>query len=110
MSYKIEGEYTITSQSTITNTKTNITLHLRKRKKPSKTKPDYFLSINKPAYEYISSIYLSPTKRQLQKLNQTVSFDNLSTNNQPDVVLYFDYQNQDYKLEKIKEKARIEQF
>lgn len=106
MSYRLEGTYRV-SNDTITNPDTKLTLHLRKRKKPSKSKPDYFLSVNKPTYTYISSLYSAPNKSQRQKLgDDTVSFDNLTTE-QPEVTLYFDYLNQDYKLEKIKDTAKI---
>lgn len=108
MAYKLEGIYKLSNPDTITNTKTNLTLHLRKRRKPSRTKPDYFLSINQPTYTYISSLYQSPSKRQAEKLgNGLVSFDNLKITNPTEVTLYFDYQNQDYILEKQSDKAVI---
>jgi len=106
MSYKLEGIYRVTND-TITNPETKLTLHLRRRKKPSKSKPDYFLSVNKPVYTYISSLYQTPNKIQRKKLgDDTISFDNL-TSEKPEVTLYFDYLNQDYKLEKIKDTAKI---
>lgn len=107
MAYQLEGTYRV-SNDTITNLDTKLTLQLRKRSKPSKNKPDYFLSVNYPTYTYISSVYKTPSKSQRQKIGDEppVSFDNLSSE-EPELRLYFDYQNQDYKLEKIKDTAKI---
>lgn len=106
MFFQLEGEYNVSNNS-ITNPKTKLTLQLRRRKKPSRNKPDYFLSVNKPTYTYISSLYQLPNKNQRAKLDKQVSFDNLAQTDKPEVTLYFDYQNQDYKLEKIKDTAKI---
>ena len=110
MTLKIEGEYSFTNKDRIKNKQTNTTLHLRKRKKPNKNKPEYFLSVNSPEYEYISSLYSSPNKRQLEKINHTdpgVAF--IQSNQQP-VSLFFDYQNKDYRLIKTDNIAVIEEL
>ena len=110
MTLKIEGEYSFTNKDRIKNQQTNITLHLRKRKKQSKNKPEYFLSVNTPEYAYISSLYSSPNKRQLEKINRTdpgVAF--MQTNQKP-ISLFFDYQNKDYRLVKTDSTAMIEEL
>lgn len=110
MTLKIEGEYSFTNKDRIKNNQTNITLHLRKRKKTSKNKPEYFLSVNSPDYEYISSLYSSPNKRQLEKINRTNPGAAFIQSNQQPVSLFFDYQNKDYRLIKTNSTAMIEEL
>ena len=109
----IKGKYNATTPSILTNKKTGVTVHLRQRKNVKGDKPTYFLSVNNPNYQYISSLYTKPNKRQLAKLwgakqskpdlikglkeyKANPSFE--TKNIEFDNTLFFDYNRVDYRL------------
>jgi hypothetical protein len=57
MSFSIEGTYYLDNSTLKPTDKNNPELVIRHRKTATKGKPDIFLAVHKPAFNYISSLF-----------------------------------------------------